>query len=532
MKRHVLISTVGTMMDAGHKPDRWQRWRPTVSLHQQEDLSIAHTILLRSRRAHKLAELIGRDIALVSPETTVEIVDFDPRDPWDFEEVYEALLEFARSRDFDPASDDTLMHLTTGTHVFQICAFLLAESRHIPAKLIQSGPGPKGAGERGSYAIIDLDLSRYDRLAQRFEAERSEGTSFLRGGIETRSPSYGAMIDRMEKVAVRSSAPVLLTGPTGAGKSHLARRLYDLKRARHLVEGDFVALNCATIRGAEALPMLFGHKRGWNGTPSESKGLLRAANKGVLFLDEIEALGADEQAMLLDALETGRFYPLGADRVAETRFQLIAGTSADLPALVSRGAFRGDLFARLNLWTFRLPGLAERREDIEVNLDVELTKVMNETGGKIAFAADARRAYLAFATDPASQWSGNFRDLSASATRLATFAERGRITRSQVEEETALLKAQWAGADRDEDIRVVAACLHEDQALADIDRFDLVQLAEVIRICRASSSLSDAGRRLFAASRSKRASTNDADRLKKYLARFDLDFAGLAATSV
>jgi len=523
MKKHILISAVGTALDAGRGPDRWSRWRPTLSLHQHDDLLIEKTILLYGRRATKLVQLLEKDIGLVSPETTVEPVLLDPRNPWDFEEVYEGLLEFAQQQDFDLASDDLLLHLTTGTHVFQICAFLLAESRHLPAKLIQSSPPPKKQDLPGSYDVIDLDLSRYDRLAQRFEAERSEGASYLRGGIETKNKAYRNMIDRMEKVAVRSTSPVLLTGPTGAGKSHLAKRLYELKKLRHRVEGAFVALNCATIRGDEALPMLFGHRRGWRGAASERKGLLRSAHKGVLFLDEIEALGPDEQAMLLDAVETGEFYPLGADQPASSSFQLVAGSSADLPRLVAKGGFRKDLLARLNLWTFRLPGLTERREDIEANLEVELQKAMAETGERIALAADARRTYLRFAKDPQAEWSGNFRDLSASATRMATFAERGRITKSIVTAECELLQNQWEGAVNDSDLDLLRDVLGAEAAF-NLDLFDRVQLAEVIRICRKSTSLSEAGRQLFAKSRQKKANPNDADRLTKYLKKFGLTF--------
>lgn len=524
MKKHVLISNVGTVLDAGKGPDRWSRWRPTISLHQHEDLLIERTILLFGRRATKLAQLMEKDIGLVSPETDVDLVPMDPRNPWDFEEVYERLLEFAQVQEFDLQSDDLLLHLTTGTHVFQICSFLLAESRHIPAKLIQSTPPRKKEELPGSYDIIDLDLSRYDRLAQRFEAERSEGASFLRGGIETKNSAYRSMIDRMEKVAVRSSSPVLLTGPTGAGKSHLARRLYELKKARNLIEGSFIGLNCATLRGDEALPMLFGHRRGWRGAASERKGLLRSADKGVLFLDEIEALGPDEQAMLLDAVETGEFYPLGADRPVSSNFQLVAGSSAELSKLVAEGSFRRDLLARLNLWAFRLPGLAERREDIEANLEVELEKAMAEVGERIALASDARREYLKFAKNPLADWSGNFRDLAASATRMATLAERGRITKAIVKNECALLRSQWSQSADDGDLSFLREVLGT-QAADDLDLFDRVQLAQVIRVCQESPSLSEAGRRLFAKSREKKTNPNDADRLAKYLKKYDLSFA-------
>ncbi len=87
----------------------------------------------------------------------------------------------------------------------------------------------------------------------------------------------------------------------------------------------------------------------------------------MLFLDEIGELGADEQAMLLKAIEEKTFYPFGSDRRVSSDFQLIAGTVRDLRQLVAEGKFREDLYARINLWTFTLPGLRQRQEDIEPN---------------------------------------------------------------------------------------------------------------------------------------------------------------------
>ena len=118
----------------------------------------------------------------------------------------------------------------------------------------------------------------------------------------------------------------------------------------------------------------------------------------MLFLDEIGELGLDEQAMLLRALEEKRFLPLGGDREASSDFQLIAGTNRDLAQAVREGRFRDDLLARINLWTFRLPGLAERREDIEPNLDYELEQFRQRTGTAVTFSSEARRLFLAFAT--------------------------------------------------------------------------------------------------------------------------------------
>ena len=138
------------------------------------------------------------------------------------------------------------------------------------------------------------------------------------------------------------------------------------------------------------------------------------------------------------------------------------------------------------------------------------------------FNVEARRRYLAFATSQAARWHGNFRELGASLTRLATLASAGRITESDVADEIARLTATWADA---------PAADASAQALGELaeqlDLFERCQLNTVIDTCRNSPSLSEAGRRLFAISRAGKKQSNDADRLRKYLARFALDFETL-----
>lgn len=187
-----------------------------------------------------------------------------------------------------------------------------------------------------------------------------------------------------------------------------------------------------------------------------------------------------------------------------------------------RGRFREDLFARINLWTFDLPGLAQRPEDIEPNLDYELVRFAREHGEQVRFHTEARRAYLRFVASPQARWSGNFRELSASVTRLATLAEGGRITEAGVEAEIGRLRHAWSGAEAPAGDDTLAGLLGDGAAA--LDRFDRMQLESVVRICRESASLSDAGRRLFDVSRLEKAKVNDADRLRKYLARFGLDW--------
>ena len=528
MKPLTVIGFLGSTLDAAKfGPTRWNKWRPTVGLAMHPDLRVDRLILMHGTPHMRLAEFVAEDIASVSPETTVELRLLDFKDPWDFEEVYGKLLDFARAEPFDPDAEDYLVHITTGTHVAQICLFLLTEARYLPGRLLQTQPDRGTANPVGTWNAIDLDLSRYDSIATRFAAASAESTSFLKSGIDTRNPAFNRMIDEIERVALRSKAPVLLMGPTGAGKSLLARRIYELKRSKHQIAGPFVEINCATLKGDSAMSALFGHRKGaFTGAAADRPGLLRAADKGMLFLDEIGELGLDEQAMILRAIEDKRFLPVGADTEAGSDFQLIAGTNRDLGEAVAAGAFRDDLYARLNLWTFTLPGLADRREDIAPNLDYELDRFAEREGERASFNKEARQRYLAFATSAEARWPGNFRDLAASVTRMATLSPKGRIDVECVDAEIKRLRRLW-NSQSDDGLGILIDVIGEE-AVAAIDPFDRVQLAETIRVCRASRSLSEAGRALFSASRARRASTNDADRLRKYLARFDIDWSALA----
>jgi transcriptional regulatory protein RtcR len=525
----VVIGLIGSNLDSGDGAERWNRWRPTVSLCQHEELLIDRIELLHQRRDSDLVLSASEDIRSVSPETEVRPHHVEIRDPWDFDEVFGALHDFARAYPFDPEREDYLVHITTGTHVAQICLFLLTESRHFPARLIQTSP-PKRlrSPEPGTFKIIDLDLSKYDRLASRFAREREEATSILKSGIETRNPAFNRLIERIEQVASSSKAPILLTGPTGAGKSQLAQRIYELKKARRQIEGRFVEVNCATLRGDAAMSALFGHVRGaFTGALQDRAGLLKAADGGVLFLDEIGELGLDEQAMLLRAIEEKRFLPMGSDREAKSDFQLIAGSNRDLQAAARSGSFRDDLLARIDLWAFRLPGLRERREDIAPNLDYELEQHTRRTGARVTVNREARDRFLSFAVAPEASWERNFRDLSGAVTRMCTVAAGGRITVEVVNEEIERLRKAWsktaASSDRE---NLLQQTLGVD-AVQRLDLFDRMQLASVIEIASTSRSLSEAGRTLFANSREKKSSSNDADRLRKYLSRFGIAWDSL-----
>lgn len=531
-KKKVVLGFLGSTKDSGFNEKRWDRWRPTLSMFGHPDFKVDRLELLMMDEKHQgLAELVTKDIASKSANTEVCSHVLAIKDPWNFQDVYAALHEFAKGYVFEDDCD-YYVHLTTGTHVAQICLFILTEARYLPARLLQTSISKTAVDDadrwRGHLEVIDLDLSTYDQLAKRFQVESDDSQDLLKGGIATRNKAFNDLIGRIERVALKSTAPMLLCGPTGAGKSQLAKRIYELRARRHLVSGNLVEVNCATLRGDNAMSSLFGHKKGaFTGAVADRPGFLKAADNGTLFLDEIGELGLDEQAMLLRAIEDKRFTPMGSDKEVASNFQLLAGTNRDLSKEVVAGRFRADLLARLNVWQFSLPGLAERREDIEPNLDFEMERAGVDLGLHISMTREAREVFMAFATT--APWHGNFRDLASTVMRMATLADGGRIGVNDVQIECESLQASWGICENEKPVsstnfqrnRVALVLDHE------IDAFDRAQLEAVLFAIETTNSMAAAGRQLFAASRQSKDKPNDSDRVRKFLTRWELDYVSV-----
>lgn len=520
---NIVFSVFDPEWDVSSFDNGTERWRPTLSLLTHDDLNITRLELIVQSHLLEMAQATIDDIKSTSPQTQIVIHNVEFKDPWDFEEVYASFHDIAENHHFEPKLNKYYAHMSTGTHVSRICLFLLCESRLIPGSMIQSYPNNtyNNDGNAG-WRTIDLSLSKYDRLAKRFEKRKSQGQWFLKSGIKTRNKTFNETIEEMEEVAILAEHPILITGPTGAGKSVLAKQIFKLKEKRHQLSGNFISVNCATLRGDGAMSTLFGHKKGaFTGAVNNRLGLLKSADKGLLFLDEIAELGLEEQAMLLTALEKGTFYPVGSDDEISSHFQLIAGTNKNLQEQVNKGLFRDDLLARINLWQFGLPSLKDRIEDLEPNIEFELEKYSSHAGKKIHFNQQAYKLYLKFCYSNEAIWSGNFRDLNASITRLGTLAAGGRIDEMTVKKEIIRLKIAW-GTPKTH--RSIIDDLLEEQTLKNIDLFDRLQLEQVIAICQQYSTPSKAGRALYSHSREQRKTVNDGDRLRKYLAKFNLEF--------
>ena len=225
------------MLDRGRGPDRWNVWRPTVDLCRHGDLVVHRLELLHGSHERALVDVVSDDIRAQSPETDVRPHVMDFGDPWDFGLVYGALHDFARDYPFDPDREDYLVHVTTGTHVAQICLFLLTETRYFPARLLQTAPPKRQRRASPGRSPSSTSTCRSTTGSPRASgSEQREDLSFLKSGIETRSPLFNDLIARIEQVAGRIGGAAPADGPDGRGQ--VEARAADLRSEEGAPAGD------------------------------------------------------------------------------------------------------------------------------------------------------------------------------------------------------------------------------------------------------------------------------------------------------
>ncbi len=250
---------------------------------------------------------------------------------------------------------------------------------------------------------------------QRIEALRER---HVLGDLVFASDAMIATLEMACQVA-RAPLPVLITGPNGSGKERIAQLLHANSA---VAAGPLVALNCGALPAELIEAELFGADSGaFTGAGKAREGRFEAADGGTLFLDEIGNLPLAGQMKLLRVLETGQFERLGSTRTRSTRVRVISATNADLPAMVAAGAFREDLFYRLNVIELRLAPLAERRDDILPLAEATLDSHARQTGQTVRLSDAARAALLAHA------WPGNVRELRNALARAALLCREGVI---------------------------------------------------------------------------------------------------------
>lgn len=223
------------------------------------------------------------------------------------------------------------------------------------------------------------------------------------GRVVAASPAMREILVVLERIRDRDLS-VLLVGETGVGKDVVARLIHEMSSRR---DGPYLAINCATLPDELLDSELFGHLKGaFTGATAARDGLFQRADTGTLFLDEIGEIGAKLQAKLLRVLENGELRPVGGDAVARVDVRVIAATNRNLEEMVREGAFRQDLFYRLQVLPIHIPPLRERREDILPLVEDFLHGLRERLGDPaLDFTPAARKKLMLF------DWPGNIRQL-------------------------------------------------------------------------------------------------------------------------
>lgn len=225
-----------------------------------------------------------------------------------------------------------------------------------------------------------------------------------------------AQVRRMGERAARSSIPVLISGESGVGKEVIARAVHG---SSDRAGRPFVAVNCGAIPEALVESILFGHEKGsFTGATERHAGKFQEASGGTLLLDEVGELPLDVQVKLLRVLQEGEVDPVGSRRSVKVDVRIISATNRDLARAVAEGAFREDLFYRLNVFPIEVPSLRERREDIPALLETFVRRFSIEEGRPIARIAPETRDLLVN-----HDWPGNIRQLENAVYRAIVLAD-------------------------------------------------------------------------------------------------------------
>jgi DNA-binding NtrC family response regulator len=258
---------------------------------------------------------------------------------------------------------------------------------------------------------VERALAHRATLRENRELRRLVDTRTALGGLIGQSPAMRAVFDTVERLR-ESDATVLIRGESGTGKELVARALH---AASSRAGGPFVPIQCAAIPEALFESELFGHEPGaFTGAVAQRRGLLEKADSGTLFVDEIGDLSLPVQAKLERALQERELVRLGGTAPIPVDFRVLAATNRDLEAMVRSGAFREELYWRLNVVPLLLPPLRDRREDVPLLVDHFLQLAVERLG--VGRKTMTMEAMILLARQP---WPGNVRELQNVVERLA-----------------------------------------------------------------------------------------------------------------
>ena len=282
-------------------------------------------------------------------------------------------------------------------------------------------------GKKTFYTLILRNINERQEAEQKIRSLTIE-TEFLKeelhelqhfGEILGNSPALIRVLRDIQQVA-DTEATVLITGETGTGKEVMARAIHSNSRRR---DHPFVKVNCAAIPATLIESEFFGHEQGaFTGATKKREGRFSLAEGGTIFLDEIGELPLDLQGKLLRVLQEGEFEPVGSSRTQKVNVRVLAATNRDLQKEVGKGAFREDLYYRLNVFPIHLPPLRERGEDVVLLANSFVQHFSQRMGRAVTpLSPEALRRLTAY------QWPGNVRELQNVIERAVITAKNGKL---------------------------------------------------------------------------------------------------------
>ena len=258
-----------------------------------------------------------------------------------------------------------------------------------------------------------LKLSSLSTEVKRLTRKSEGGMSF--DDMIAAAPVMRQVV-RLGQRAAASDIPVLILGESGVGKEVIARCI---QGASDRAGKPFISVNCGAIPENLVESILFGHEKGaFTGAVARSPGKFVEADGGTLFLDEVGELPLDMQVKLLRALQEGEVDPVGARRPVKVDVRIISATNRDLAGRVKEGAFREDLFYRLNVFPVEMPSLRERVEDVPALVEHFISRFNASEGTRISGVSDAALSMLC-----AFDWPGNVRQLENAVFRAVVLCE-------------------------------------------------------------------------------------------------------------
>jgi DNA-binding NtrC family response regulator len=258
-------------------------------------------------------------------------------------------------------------------------------------------------------------LQMGDLSAEVQRLKKVTGGQFSFDDLVGDSPAM-VQVKRMGERAAKSAIPVLILGESGVGKEVIARAMHG---ASERASKPFVAVNCGALPENLVESILFGHEKGsFTGALDKHLGKFQEANGGTLFLDEVGELPLDIQVKLLRALQESEIDPIGSKRAVKVDVRIISATNRDLAQAVKEGAFREDLYYRLNVFPLEAPPLRERREDIPSLVSHFIRRFNVEEGKRVMGVAPETMKVL-----QAHEWPGNVRQLENAVYRAIVLAE-------------------------------------------------------------------------------------------------------------